>query len=295
MAYIILAAFLWGITGTIAKFIYKTSINPFMLVEARLTFSFLILFLFLLFKNKNLLKIEKSDLIYFAILGMIGYSSSQFLYLYTISLTNVGIAVLLQSFSSILAVLYSIIKKEPLDFKKIVAVFVSLIGISLVIFGNGNLSFAINPLALLTGIGSAFFVCFNIIISQKLLIKYNAWTVITYGFGFGMLIWFILLSPYKVFPPIFGDNKVLLSILYISVFSTVIAFGLYTMGLKKVHPTTVTILGTLEPVVAAIIAYIFLKEKLTLLQISGGILVIIAIISLQYNKKNAKNHRNLKK
>jgi len=51
--------------------------------------------------------------------------------------------------------------------------------------------------------------------------------------------------------------------------------------MKHLSASHTGIISTLEPVVAAVIAWIFLHEKLTGLQLGGGLCVLLAIVILQ--------------
>jgi drug/metabolite transporter (DMT)-like permease len=62
---------------------------------------------------------------------------------------------------------------------------------------------------------------------------------------------------------------------------TVAGFGLYTSSLKHLPASAVNLVATLEPVFAAIIAYLFLGERFNSMQTIGGIAVICGIIFLR--------------
>jgi drug/metabolite transporter (DMT)-like permease len=66
----------------------------------------------------------------------------------------------------------------------------------------------------------------------------------------------------------------------ISVVSTVAAVSLFFAGLKRVGPTTASILSTVEPVVTVILAFLVFGELLGALQLVGGGLVIAAVLVL---------------
>jgi drug/metabolite transporter (DMT)-like permease len=66
----------------------------------------------------------------------------------------------------------------------------------------------------------------------------------------------------------------------IAVVSTVAAVSLFFAGLKRVGPTTASILSTVEPVVTVVLAFLVFGELLGSLQLLGGALVIAAVIVL---------------
>jgi len=74
-------------------------------------------------------------------------------------------------------------------------------------------------------------------------------------------------------------------LIYISVMGTLIPFGLFFVGVNHIRSTRATITATLEPISAGFIAYLFLGESLAPPQILGGILVVGAIVLLQFRQE----------
>ncbi len=68
-----------------------------------------------------------------------------------------------------------------------------------------------------------------------------------------------------------------IAVLYLTVFATVVAFMLYNYALSKVSASRASVFINGIPVVTAISAWIILNERLTILQISGGTLVLSAV------------------
>jgi drug/metabolite transporter (DMT)-like permease len=66
----------------------------------------------------------------------------------------------------------------------------------------------------------------------------------------------------------------------IAVVSTVAAVSLFFAGLKRVGPTTASILSTVEPVVTVLLAFLVFGEVLGPFQLLGGALVIAAVLVL---------------
>jgi drug/metabolite transporter (DMT)-like permease len=77
-------------------------------------------------------------------------------------------------------------------------------------------------------------------------------------------------------------------ILGIVAFGTTLPYLLYMLAVKHLSASHTGIISTLEPVVAAVIAWIFLQEKLTRLQLWGGLCVLLAIVILQKNTAHAE-------
>jgi len=70
-------------------------------------------------------------------------------------------------------------------------------------------------------------------------------------------------------------------LLYIVIFGTLVPYLFFIGAFKHLRASQVGIISTLEPVIATIIAWIFLGEGLKGLQLVGSALVVGAIILLQ--------------
>jgi len=284
---VLTAAFFWGFSATAAKFIFNNNIDPFKLVNMRLNLAFVILFIYFVIFDRKKLKITKYDIKNIAALGIVGIAGVQTTYYYTMATLNVSMAIFLQYLAPAMIVLYSIVfKKEKLSKAIGVSLLISLLGSSFIIFGrevSGITSF--KSIGIITGIISAFFLSFYTLFCNRCTVRLNAWTVLLYAVGFGALVYWFVSPPWILWRGI--TLKELAFAVYISIFATIIPFGLYISGLHFLTPSVGSILSMLEPVIATASAYLLLHEKMTVIQMLGGIMIIIAVIviNLYYMKK----------
>jgi len=76
------------------------------------------------------------------------------------------------------------------------------------------------------------------------------------------------------------DLELLPQVLFVSVFGTLAAFLLYVWGIERVRAERASIALTLEPVVAAAVAWVWLAQSLSAVQMAGATLVITAVVAL---------------
>jgi drug/metabolite transporter (DMT)-like permease len=69
---------------------------------------------------------------------------------------------------------------------------------------------------------------------------------------------------------------------------TVAGFGLYNISLSHLPSSVANLIVTLEPAFTAVIAYIFLGERLTSPQGLGSILILGAVILLRISERRAR-------
>ena len=285
--YISIGATLWGVSSVVAKSLFIIGLPPAELVQIRLTLATLTLLLVLLIFDKKRMIISLKDVPYFFVLGFVGVAGVQFTYYYTISKIHVGPAVLIQYLSPVWVALYAFVfQKEPLSKRKIAALLLALLGCYFTVGGYRLDLLRLNRIGIVSGLISSLFFSFYALYGEKGLKKYDPWTLILYGFGFGAVFYWLLISPMRVIAEGY-PLKIWVAFLYIAIFSTLIPFGLYFKGIERVRATRASITATWEPVVAGVTAYFVLGEVLSPLQVVGGFGVIAAIVLLQMAKEKA--------
>ena len=285
--YILIGTTLWGVSSVVAKSLFIIGLPPAELVQIRLTLATVTLLLILLMFDRKRMIISYHDLPYFFVLGFVGVAGVQFTYYYTMSKIHVGPAVLIQYLSPAWIALYAFLfQKEPLSRRKIAALLLALLGCYLTVGGYRLDLLRLNRIGIVSGLISSLFFSFYALYGEKGLKKYDSWTLILYGFGFGAIFYWILISPIKVIREGY-PFKIWMAFLYIAIFSTLIPFGFYFKGIERVRATRASITATWEPVVAGITAYFVLGEILSPLQVVGGIGVIAAIVLLQIAQEKA--------
>jgi DME family drug/metabolite transporter len=108
--------------------------------------------------------------------------------------------------------------------------------------------------------------------------NYGALPILTYAFGVAAVVLFPLQFN-EVHPwPVPGNTWLWFAGL-VGV-STVGAFLIYIFGLGRLSAGVVTIVVMSEIVFSAILARIFLDEKLTLIEVSGALVIVAGIVFL---------------
>ena len=285
--YILIGTTLWGVSSVVAKSLFNIGLLPAELVLVRLTLATLALLIVLLFFDRKRIFISLKDLPYFFVLVFLGVAGTQFTYYYTISKIQVGPAVLLQYLQPVWVAVYAFLfQKEPLTKGKAASLLLAILGCYLVVGGYAFDLLRLNKIGILSGVTASLFFTFYTLYGEKGLKKYDSWTVILYGFGFGTIFYWILLSPLRLMTASYS-GKMWLAVVYIAIFATLLPFGFYLKGIDRVRATRASITATWEPVVAGVTAYFVLGEVLFPLQVLGGIGVIAAISLLQMAKERA--------
>jgi drug/metabolite transporter (DMT)-like permease len=293
-AYVIAAALLWAISGAAAKFLFNNGITPLQLVQTRATLAFAFLFAWFCLFRPGLLKIAPRDIVYFMVLGTMGLAAVQFTYLLTISKIQVAAAILLEYLAPVFIAMYSIIfAREPLKLITGLAVLGATIGCYLVVGGYNLDLLSMNRVGLISGILSAISFAWYSIYGEKGMRRFSPWTILLYSTFFSALTWNSACLFWGSAPMpldlVFNAGRYSLTVwgwlVYISLFGTMIPFGLYLVGINFIRATRASITATLEPITAGLFAFIFLGESFEAPQLLGGIFVIMSIIALQLRRE----------
>jgi drug/metabolite transporter (DMT)-like permease len=284
--YVSLAAVLWATAGTAAKYLFNCGMTPYQLIQLRVTLAFCGLLLWLSWRNRQLLKIDARDLPYFGLLGVLGIGAAQFFYLFAISKIKVAAAILLHYTGPVFVAFYAaIFRKQKPTSRNLAALVGTMVGCFLVV-GAYNLDLlSLNRSGIVGGLLAAMAFATYTLLSEYGMRKYNPWTVLLYGLLFATLVWNVLYSPLQAVLQFYAPVE-WIWIAFIAVCGTVLPFGFYFEGIKRIRSTHASITATLEPITAGVISALFLGELLSPMQTLGGMLVIASIIGLQWKKEN---------
>jgi len=154
--YVMIAALLWAVSGSSAKFLFNSGVTPFQLVQLRLTISSVMLFLVLFIWRRNVMRIMPGDYFYFIFFGAVVMATVQFSYLFAISKINVAAAILLQYLAPAFIAIYSFVfAKEKPGLITILSIAGAITGCYFVV-GAYNLNlFSLNKSGIISGVISA--------------------------------------------------------------------------------------------------------------------------------------------
>ncbi len=283
--YVMCAAVMWASSGIAAKYLFRTGITPFELVQIRVTFGAFFLLVGLGLFARPLLKVSLRDVGYFLLLGGVIMALVQATYLFAISKIEVMAAILLQYLSPVLVALFSILFwGERFTWSKAVALALASAGCYLVVGGYDIHLLELNRLGIVGGLAAAVTFAVYALMGERAMHRYSPWTVTLYALVFASVTWNIFLQPFKYVSTGPGTIECGL-LLYIVLVGTIAPFALYYLGINHIRSTRATITAMLEPISAGGMAFIFLGERLQILQLLGAALVIGAIVILQIHRE----------
>lgn len=189
--------------------------------------------------------------------------------------TTVSIATLSYYIAPVFIVILSIIVlKEKITRKKILCIIVAIIGLLLVldIKNLGNIGDN-NLLGIIYSVLAAVFYAIVVILNK--FIKKLSGSKVTIV---QLLVSTIILMPFTILNSTRSlmslDMLSLFLLLFVGIVHTGIAYLLYFSSVKEIEGQSIAILSYMDPIFALVIAGLFLGEKMTLIQLFGGILIL---------------------
>ncbi len=134
-------------------------------------------------------------------------------------------------------------------------------------------------LGVLAGLASAVTFASYLVLGERLTRRYPIVTVMTWSFVSASLIW-IVVQPLWTFPTDLS-GRVWAELVWIGVVGTALPFFIEFGALQRVASGVVGVIATTEPVFAAAAAWVLLGQYLSPVQIIGGLLVLVAVASIQ--------------
>jgi drug/metabolite transporter (DMT)-like permease len=275
------AAALWGVSATAAKLLLNQHLNTILIVQTRVSVSFLLMGAFFLLFRRQLLRARVADMWRFAVMGVLGIAGANFTYYFTIKESTVATAIMLQYTAPVFVLVYTALTgEERLSRVKVLAALVALGGCFLAIGGYDTSVFRVSEAGLLSGFGAMATYSFMAVYTRRLLHRYGVWQMTVYSLGFASVFWLIVNPPGMVVeqsPSMDGW----VGLFALAIISVLIPHSLYFAGLQHVPASRAMIMSTLEPVIAILTAAAILGELLQPLQVGGAMCVLGAILLLQ--------------
>jgi DME family drug/metabolite transporter len=175
--------------------------------------------------------------------------------------------------------------------KVLIALALSFVGVVLVSgLVGGDLS-RVNWFGIAVGLATAILFAAYTLLSEKIGAQGTPADALLQTFSVASLIWFGFLLTQGLTTHLLDVTNAP-KVLYMSVMGTLLPYLLFLWGVRHVQSEKAAIVASIEPFIAGIIAWIWFGQHLAPLQVIGGVLIVVAISSLQTgNQATSKKNR----
>ncbi|HVU78531.1 MAG TPA: EamA family transporter [Gaiellaceae bacterium] len=283
------AAVLWGVNGAVSKTILATGLSSERLAQLRSLGAAAGLVAILAVVAPGRLRLTRRELPYVVTFGVGGLAFVQFFYFLAIHRLAIGIALLVEYLAPLLVALWSRFVQHAHVRRRIwVALALALTGLGLIVdvFGGGT---ALSTAGLAFALGGAFAYALYVLLAEHVVGDRDPVSLLAWGFLFASVFWAVVV-PWWSFPGhmltaeadlgghLAGHHlPVWLLALWMVLLGTIVPFFLLVSALRHVSATTAGIVAMLEPVVGALVGWLWLAETLDGVQLAGAVVVLAAI------------------
>lgn len=288
---VIFGAVLFGINGAVSRVAMRAGLTPESLTTLRITGATVVFVLAALIWRRSALRPPKgSSLLLVAGLGLVGVVSLQLTYNIAINRLPLGIALLIEYLAPVLVVLWvRFVRGEHVRNRMWAAVLLSLVGIATV--GQVWNGLAFDTLGIVMALLAAVSFATYFLLGEHHVGFDDPLRVILWAFAFATIVMNAIAPIWKI-GTLSGDAALLgslddhalplaLVVAWIVLLGTVTPFFVQLLALRHLPATVVTVVATLEPVIAVILGWAWFRESLNGIQLIGGVLVMTGIALAQ--------------
>lgn len=271
----------WGISGCFGQYLFQNKgANAQWLVSVRLlTAGILLLMIGYIVQGKKINEVlyhkeSRKKILIFSLFGML---FCQFFYFAAVEHTNAGTATVLQSLAPFVILTFVCIRKRRLPRKGEILGVIAAVGGVFLLSTHGNIhTMQLTSkglfLGLMAAVGAA---CYNLLVSD-ILRQYGVYPIVGFGMLFGGIMLAVLVRPWRY--GVIWDLQTVLCLFGVIVIGTAIAFCLYLKGVSMVGPFMASLLGTIEPVTAIIVSFIFLGAGFKWIDLVGFAMILGTVV-----------------
>lgn len=276
----VISALFFGSAGIFVKSGSSVDFTPVDLLMLQYLIATAILFIMCLLNYRSKLRLTRDMFIRLLIQGALGNTLMTVFFYLSFKYLDIAVTtMLLFTYPAMVAMASFIFFKEKVSKTKLFTILGTFLGCFLVldIFSK---SVTINYLGVIFALLSAVFYSFMNLYAEKIVTDVPGLVITFYTTIFSLAVLFIFNYSFITKLGAITSSSVLNAGL-LAFFCEIIPLSLLYESIKYIGPISTSIISSLELPASAIVAFIFLKEKLSTVQILGIILVVFCVIKLK--------------
>ena len=272
------ANLIYGLNYVIAKGIMPDFLQPRVIILFRVVGASIVFWLVSHFLIRE--KVEKKDFGRLMLCALFGIAINQIMFFEGLNLTTpINASIIMVGTPILVMVLSHFIIHDKITIQKSIGIALGAMGAAYLVLAQGNISFTSHTFTgnIFILINAASYATFLVIV-KPLMKKYNPLTIMKWVFLFGT----IYVIPFSLPMALEADYSVIpfniwVSISYVIVFTTVLAYFLNNYSLKRVSPTVNSAYIYLQPFLASVVAISLNKDELSLTKIIAAFLIFLGV------------------
>lgn len=291
LLFILTAAVLFGINGSLSRLLFDSGVTPVTLVEFRMIIGGLCLFGFLGIRQRHSLKLPRRAIGWILALGLV-LALVTYTYFVSISAIPIAIALVLQFTAPAWMLVGTTIWRRRLPSWPVVgAIILTIGGVALVTGIWQQRINGLNPIGLLFAFFALITFIGYLVLGRKVGEYVTPIPATAYGALGASLFWLVIQPPWNI-PASTWNPHTFLFILLVGIIGMALPFSLELAGLRLLDATRAGIAAMFELPASAIIAFFWLKQSLDPWQLLGCVLVLVGITIVQLEKPDKQETRS---
>jgi drug/metabolite transporter (DMT)-like permease len=264
-------------------------LSPFRLTQVRCIGAFAIIFIIVASRNLESLKATRREIPTLVLLGIVGFAAVQAGYFLGIQRgVPLSLVLIIEFTAPIWIVLWiKFVQKKAVPHGMWGGIALAFIGLIFIARVWDGLTFDL--LGIIGALVSAFALAVYFLVGSVVGEKRSAQSITVWGLGMAGLTWAIVMPvwqfPFEIFTMEMNlqgifDGTFLPGwalIAWIIVMGTIVPYLFVVGGLRRLSPSTSSVIGMLEPVLAGAFAWIWLAQSWAPIQLSGALIVLVGI------------------
>ncbi len=269
-----LASVGFGFLGVFGKTAFQEGLSVGHFLTYRFTLASLLLWTFCLLLRPQSIKLGWKQIGISALLGILGYALFSSLYFTAIKGISVALAaLLLYTYPFWVSLLSHFVLNERMTPRQWLCLCAAFSGLLLLLWGHW---WAHSLQAVLAGLGAALAYSIYILVSARFQKHVEPLSSSLYVITFSALTLALIHRP-SLAAALDLSTAQASSIIGVALIGTILPLSLVLAGLQKMKSSEASLLTMLEPVTAALLAWFIFGESLTLLQLSGALVILISL------------------
>ena len=277
---VMIAGISWGLIGVFTKVIDVLGFTEMQMLFVKGVLATAVLLLITSVKDKSQLKLKNwKDIRYFIGTGIISFSFFSWAYMKAVNLTSLGVAAVLLYTAPTFVMLFSIfLFGEKMTKTKGIVLAMTFVGCILVTGllegGAAVITWQGIGIGLAAGVGYALYSIFG---TYAIKAGYGSLTISLYTFLMATIVMTFLVEPVEVVTKITEMGQWPLAVSF-ALLTTVVPYLTYTKGLSGLPASKASVTATIEPVVAAILGIVVFHESVSMMKLTGIVLVLSSVV-----------------
>ena len=281
--FVLMAAVLFGINGSLSRLLFDSGVTPLTLVEFRMIVGSLCLFGFLSTQPRQAWRLPRHALGWLLAFGL-SIALVTYTYFVAISRVNIALVLVIQYTGPVWMATAEALWRRHMPSRHVLgALLLTMSGVVLV---TGLLEQRLGSLDVI-GLLFSFFALITfiayLVLGRKISGHLHPITSTAYGAGVAGVFWLIVQPPWSIPASTWNPHTFILMVL-VGVIGMALPFSLEVVALRRLDATRAGIAAMFELPASALIAFFWLGQSLDLWQVLGCTLVLAGITLVQLEK-----------